>query len=160
MSGVAQVVDMRTGQEVVDSTKVVLTAPVRRVCEPVPRRMVALGPPPPPHVQRGRFTVLTYNILADLYTTTQQFPTTEMFALQWQYRRQVILKELALYDADIVCLQARRRPPALSLCPQRAGSGVAGVSYIALLAVSAVGAAQPQQTCSRERAGSAEHVIP
>ena len=100
-----QVVDRRTGDEVEGTAVCVRTAPVRRVAEPVPRRMVPLVPPAPPHVQKGRFTVLTYNILADLYTTTHQFPTTEPFALQWQYRRQVILKELALYDADIVCLQ-------------------------------------------------------
>ena len=49
--------------------------------------------------------MLTYNILADLYTTTQQFPKTETYALQWQYRRQLILKELQQYNADIVCLQ-------------------------------------------------------
>lgn len=100
-----QVIDMRTKREIADSAKTVLTSPVRRVCEPVVRHMVALGPAPPLHIQQGRFTVLTYNILADLYTTTQQFPTTEAFALQWQYRRQVILKELSMHDADIVCLQ-------------------------------------------------------
>jgi hypothetical protein len=100
-----QVVEMRTGQEVEDSHKVVVTGPVRRVSEPVVRRMVPLCPAPPPFVQKSRFTVLTYNILADLYTTSKQFPMSEPFTLQWQYRRQVILKELALYDADIVCLQ-------------------------------------------------------
>ena len=81
------------------------TTIVRRVAEPIVRQMVALGPAPPDHIAKSRFTVLTYNILADLYTTTQQFPTTETFALHWQYRKQVILKELASYDADIVCLQ-------------------------------------------------------
>lgn len=96
---------MRTRQEVEDSHKVVVTSPVRRVSEPVVRQMVSLCPPPPPFIQKSRFTVLTYNILADLYTTSKQFPMSETFALQWQYRRQVILKELALYDADIVCLQ-------------------------------------------------------
>jgi CCR4-NOT transcription complex subunit 6 len=100
-----QVVDLLKGEEVRDEIKSVITSPVRRVAEPVPRRLVALGPPVPTYVQKSRFTVLTYNILADLYTTTQQFPTSEPFALQWQYRRQLILKELAMYDADIVCLQ-------------------------------------------------------
>lgn len=53
----------------------------------------------------SRFTVLTYNILAELYATQQAFPTSEPHALLWQYRRQLILQELELYDADIVCLQ-------------------------------------------------------
>lgn len=100
-----QVVDVASGEEVLDEQKSVITQPVRRVAEPVPRRMVPLGAPAPPHVQKGRFTVLTYNILADLYCTSQQFPSSETFSLQWQYRRQLILKELAMYDADIVCLQ-------------------------------------------------------
>lgn len=52
-----------------------------------------------------RFTVLTYNILADLYATQQAFPTSEPYALLWQYRRQLILQELELYNADIICLQ-------------------------------------------------------
>jgi mRNA deadenylase 3'-5' endonuclease subunit Ccr4 len=100
-----QVVDLLRGEELANEVKSVITSPVRRVAEPVPRRLVPLGPPVPPFVQKSRFTVLTYNILADLYTTTQQFPTSEAFALQWQYRRQLILKELAMYNADIVCLQ-------------------------------------------------------
>lgn len=94
-----------TGEEVEDSFKATQTAAVRRVSEPWPRRMVPLAPAAPPHIEKSRFTVLTYNILAELYTTTQQFPSSQAFALHWQYRKQLILKELALYDADIVCLQ-------------------------------------------------------
>jgi mRNA deadenylase 3'-5' endonuclease subunit Ccr4 len=60
---------------------------------------------PPGQHPKSRFTVLTYNILAELYATQQAFPTTEQCALLWQYRRQLIMRELALYDADIVCLQ-------------------------------------------------------
>lgn len=98
------IVDARTGDELLDSQKAVVTKPVRRVPEPRRRRMVPIAPPAP-RADRSRFTVLTYNILAELYATAEAHPATQSFALKWQYRRQVILKELAQYGADVVCLQ-------------------------------------------------------
>jgi len=53
----------------------------------------------------GRFTVLTYNVLADLYATGEMYPYTPSWALSWNYRRENILKEIVQYDADILCLQ-------------------------------------------------------
>tara|TARA_B110001450_G_scaffold220096_1_gene215408 strand:- start:47 stop:1639 length:1593 start_codon:yes stop_codon:yes gene_type:complete len=53
----------------------------------------------------GTFTVLTYNVLADLYATTEMYGYTPQWALSWNYRRQNILKEIVMHDADILCLQ-------------------------------------------------------
>ena len=53
----------------------------------------------------GRFTVLTYNVLADLYATSEMYSYTPSWALAWNYRRQNILKEIVQHDADILCLQ-------------------------------------------------------
>ena len=53
----------------------------------------------------GRFTVLTYNVLADLYATSEMYGYTPSWALSWNYRRQNILKEIVQHNADILCLQ-------------------------------------------------------
>lgn len=98
-----QVATESTGQDAASSLQVLTTPPVQRIPRPLQRRMLPLTS----HTSRKvrRFTVLTYNILADLYATQQAFPTSEPHALLWQYRRQLILQELELYNADIVCLQ-------------------------------------------------------
>lgn len=97
-----QIIENMSGKEVQHmSTN---TTPVRRAPEPLARRMVSLLPPAEVHGSR-RFTVLTYNILAELYATQTAFPSSEPYVLLWQYRVQLILRELELYSADIVCLQ-------------------------------------------------------
>lgn len=100
-----QIVDHRSGRELEDSQRLLVTTPVRRAPEPVVRHMIPLTVPQHGTSLQSRFTVLTYNILADLYATQQAFPTSDPCALLWQYRRQLILQELAMYDADIICLQ-------------------------------------------------------
>nr|XP_023022672.1 2',5'-phosphodiesterase 12 [Leptinotarsa decemlineata] len=54
--------------------------------------------------------VVTYNILADLYcnsdyTRTVLHPYCPPYALEIDYRKQLILKEIIGYNADIICLQ-------------------------------------------------------
>ncbi|XP_075951709.1 2',5'-phosphodiesterase 12 [Anarhichas minor] len=54
--------------------------------------------------------VVTYNILADVYAQTELsktvlYPYCAPYALQLDYRQNLIKKELAGYNADIVCLQ-------------------------------------------------------
>ena len=51
------------------------------------------------------FSVLDYNVLCDKYVTTAQYGYTPEQALSWEYRRDVVIKELKNHDADIVCLQ-------------------------------------------------------
>ncbi|XP_077997453.1 2',5'-phosphodiesterase 12-like [Glandiceps talaboti] len=56
------------------------------------------------------FRVVSYNILADQYATTEfaqnvLYPYCAPYALSIDYRQQLILKELTGYNADIICLQ-------------------------------------------------------
>lgn len=57
-----------------------------------------------------KFRVVSYNILADLYcdsdyTRAVLFPYCPPYALAIDYRKQLILKELIGYNADLICLQ-------------------------------------------------------
>ncbi|KAJ6870666.1 carbon catabolite repressor protein 4 [Populus alba x Populus x berolinensis] len=53
----------------------------------------------------GTFTVLSYNILSDVYATNDTYGYCPSWALSWPYRRQNLLREIVGYRADIVCLQ-------------------------------------------------------
>ncbi|XP_063838831.1 2',5'-phosphodiesterase 12 isoform X1 [Ostrinia nubilalis] len=58
----------------------------------------------------NRFRCVTYNILADLYCDSDHtrevlYPYCPPYALSIDYRKQLILKELTGYNADILCLQ-------------------------------------------------------
>ncbi|KAK9725631.1 hypothetical protein RND81_05G158600 [Saponaria officinalis] len=53
----------------------------------------------------GNFTVLSYNILAEAYATSDAYSYCPSWALSWPYRRQNLLREIVGYRADIVCLQ-------------------------------------------------------
>ncbi|KAL9266810.1 Carbon catabolite repressor protein 4 homolog 1-like protein [Drosera capensis] len=53
----------------------------------------------------GNFTVLSYNILADVYATSESYSYCPSWALSWTYRRQNLLREIVGYRADIICLQ-------------------------------------------------------
>ncbi|KAF6151856.1 hypothetical protein GIB67_010430 [Kingdonia uniflora] len=53
----------------------------------------------------GTFTVLSYNILSDVYATSELYSYCPFWALSWFYRRQNLLREILGYNADILCLQ-------------------------------------------------------
>ncbi|RLN55189.1 hypothetical protein BBP00_00008614 [Phytophthora kernoviae] len=55
--------------------------------------------------QIGVFRVLTYNILAEIYATRQQYPYCPVWALSWSFRRELLKREMQSYNADIICLQ-------------------------------------------------------
>ncbi|KAF8433413.1 Endonuclease/exonuclease/phosphatase [Terfezia claveryi] len=55
--------------------------------------------------EEDRFTVLCYNILCDKYATQTMYGYTASWALNWDYRKDLILQELQSHNADIVCLQ-------------------------------------------------------
>ena len=57
---------------------------------------------------RTSFTLLTYNILAEKYATSQMYGYVPSWALVWEYRKQMILHEILSYDADIICLQVKK----------------------------------------------------
>ncbi|XP_045511481.1 2',5'-phosphodiesterase 12 [Colias croceus] len=88
--------------------------------EVISKSCVEAGPGPCPFETRHLFTknklknesfrCVTYNILADLYcdsdyTRTVLHPYCPPYALEIDYRKQLILKELLGYNADIICLQ-------------------------------------------------------
>ncbi|KAK9464638.1 Endonuclease/exonuclease/phosphatase [Lipomyces arxii] len=54
--------------------------------------------------EEGIFSVVSYNILCDRYTSTI-YEYTPSWALSWDYRRESIKHEIESYDADIICLQ-------------------------------------------------------
>jgi CCR4-NOT transcription complex subunit 6 len=82
----------------------ILTSRVRPAA-PCPNRSMVYMKPLRPTVRRGRFTVLSYNLLADLYASAEQFGYCPSWALHWPYRRSNLLRELLAYNADILCLQ-------------------------------------------------------
>lgn len=92
---------------------VVLTDPVIRSPSPCPRCMISVGSAmnfgnlstETQSLSGGTFTVLSYNILADLYASRNAHRYTPAWALTWEYRRQNLLNEIIGYNADILCLQ-------------------------------------------------------
>ncbi|EER12913.1 carbon catabolite repressor protein, putative [Perkinsus marinus ATCC 50983] len=58
------------------------------------------------HIATGQaIKLLNWNILADIYCTPQQYPYCPPWALSWNYRRHLIIKQIAALEGDIVCLQ-------------------------------------------------------
>uniref|UniRef100_A0A6V7QUE9 poly(A)-specific ribonuclease n=1 Tax=Ananas comosus var. bracteatus TaxID=296719 RepID=A0A6V7QUE9_ANACO len=88
----------------------IMTSRVIPAPSPSPRRMIqvnsvdVLG-----HLdsesRTSTFTVLSYNILADTYATSDVYSYCPSWALSWPYRRQNLLREIINYHADIICLQ-------------------------------------------------------
>uniref|UniRef100_A0A1I7TX84 poly(A)-specific ribonuclease n=1 Tax=Caenorhabditis tropicalis TaxID=1561998 RepID=A0A1I7TX84_9PELO len=51
------------------------------------------------------FTVLCYNVLCDKYATVNQYSYCPSWALNWEYRKSLIIKEIRTYEADVITLQ-------------------------------------------------------
>ncbi|WVO17136.1 glucose-repressible alcohol dehydrogenase transcriptional effector [Cryptococcus depauperatus] len=51
------------------------------------------------------FSVLTYNILCHSFAPGTTYSYTPSWALDWDYRKRLLLEEIAMASADIVCLQ-------------------------------------------------------
>ncbi|KAJ3088340.1 Glucose-repressible alcohol dehydrogenase transcriptional effector [Quaeritorhiza haematococci] len=51
------------------------------------------------------FTILCYNTLCDKYATPQAYAYTPSWVLNWDYRKELLLQEILVYNPDIVCLQ-------------------------------------------------------
>ncbi|KAK7016428.1 Endonuclease/Exonuclease/phosphatase [Halocaridina rubra] len=82
--------------------------------------LVSAGPGECPFDRRHQYTkeyagekclrVISYNILADLYASTEKartylFATCPPYAMDIDYRKQLLLKEILGYNGDIICLQ-------------------------------------------------------
>lgn len=63
--------------------------------------------PVPPSPQRldHQFSILQWNVLADGLAQFGEFTRADAQHLQWEQRAPLILQELSLADADIICLQ-------------------------------------------------------
>ncbi|KAG2423839.1 hypothetical protein HXX76_014999 [Chlamydomonas incerta] len=85
-------------------TQSVCTARVRPAPNPPVRSMVQMVPPSQ-QSNAGRFTILTYNLLADLYAKADFSNTCPPWCLHWHYRKRNLLRELLAHKADILCLQ-------------------------------------------------------
>jgi len=51
------------------------------------------------------FSLLSYNVLAQRYATTQTYGYTPSWALEWSYRKDAILHDMTEPGTDIICLQ-------------------------------------------------------
>lgn len=109
------VVDVET-KLAVGLSNTVLTSRVIPAPSPCPRRLIPVsGVDVMGHLDSdghistaGTFTVLSYNILSDVYATSESYSYCPSWALSWPYRRQNLLREIVGYRADIVCLQEVR----------------------------------------------------
>ena len=58
-----------------------------------------------PEAEGSEFTVMTYNLLADMLCTVEQFSSVNLAVLDWEYRRALITREVQHHAPDILCLQ-------------------------------------------------------
>lgn len=65
---------------------------------PLPYSVTKAGP-------SSRFTVLSYNLLADLYAKSDVYNHCPAWMMAWHYRKRNLLKELLTHRPDIMCLQ-------------------------------------------------------
>lgn len=77
--------------------------------------------------------VISYNILADQYADgefarSNLFPTCPSYALDMDYRKQLLLKEISGYNGDVVCLQEVDEKVFMrDLQPALRGEGLEGI---------------------------------
>lgn len=66
-----------------------------------------IDPAPVPVLPGSRLRVVSYNILADIYSSKQLYPYCPLWALKWAYRSRLVLEQLKARDPapDIICLQ-------------------------------------------------------
>ncbi|RDA82449.1 hypothetical protein CP532_3573 [Ophiocordyceps camponoti-leonardi (nom. inval.)] len=70
---------------------------------PMTRRQIAIQEDVSPSLERIK--VFSWNVLCDKYATASTYGYTPTAALNWDYRRDCILEELRLRDADFLMLQ-------------------------------------------------------
>jgi CCR4-NOT transcription complex subunit 6 len=76
-----------------------------RAPQPVSRKIVSASNSNKAASNGPRFRIVTYNVLAELYATQQQYPYTDFWALSWDYRFQNIMREISDASPDVICLQ-------------------------------------------------------
>ncbi|CAG2111155.1 unnamed protein product [Medioppia subpectinata] len=109
-----------TSDDIGSKLKVVCHPLNGRQCEAISENPIEANPGLCPFEERtmfcqnavnfGSFRIVSYNILANIYadqdyTRTVLFPYCPPYALAIDYRKQLLLKEITGYKADIYCLQ-------------------------------------------------------
>lgn len=51
------------------------------------------------------FTVFSYNVLSKSYASKQRYGYVPTWALSWEYRKDIIIREIISCMSDIICLQ-------------------------------------------------------
>ena len=69
-----------------------------------------LSSPPPPPPQPHDFSVLSFNLLADMLCTCEMYPSIDTSTLDWAARLPLIQKEIVFRSPDLLCLQERHTP--------------------------------------------------
>ncbi|KFA69208.1 hypothetical protein S40285_00057 [Stachybotrys chlorohalonatus IBT 40285] len=70
---------------------------------PQPRKEIMIQEDVPDNLERIK--VFSWNILCDKYATPQTYGYTPRRALDWEYRKECVLEELRIRDADFLALQ-------------------------------------------------------
>eukprot|EP00199_Chlamydomonas_sp_CCMP681_P000237 CAMPEP_0119108246 /NCGR_PEP_ID=MMETSP1180-20130426/13547_1 /TAXON_ID=3052 ORGANISM="Chlamydomonas cf sp, Strain CCMP681" /NCGR_SAMPLE_ID=MMETSP1180 /ASSEMBLY_ACC=CAM_ASM_000741 /LENGTH=547 /DNA_ID=CAMNT_0007093841 /DNA_START=156 /DNA_END=1799 /DNA_ORIENTATION=+ len=94
----------RTQSAVTERVRPIPTPPARQMI-PVVAADPATKALPWGQSSPNRFTVLSYNLLADLYAKADFAKTCSPWLLHWNYRKRNLLREILNYKADILCLQ-------------------------------------------------------
>ncbi|KAI6214452.1 Poly(A)-specific ribonuclease [Aphelenchoides besseyi] len=92
------------------------TSGTRKLLQHLLDSLATTTPPPPsrtwhsiklpdPENPTAQISVFSYNVLCDKYATTNLYSYCPTWALNWEYRKNAVIKEILLYDADIVALQ-------------------------------------------------------
>ena len=53
----------------------------------------------------SQFTMMSYNTLCQHYATSKMYKFTPLWALNWEYRRNVLQQEILNFGTDIICMQ-------------------------------------------------------
>ena len=84
-----------------EPTEVVIPSPQT----PPPRTLLTAPDANMMVLLQPQFRVVSYNILAESYATMKMYPYCPVWALSWNYRKVLIMRELIGYNADVICLQ-------------------------------------------------------
>jgi hypothetical protein len=81
------------------------TGAVIPVPPPPPARTTLYADPSTPIHPANTFRCVCFNVLAQIYATRQVYPYTPIWALAWEYRRGLLLRDILAQHADVVTLQ-------------------------------------------------------
>jgi CCR4-NOT transcription complex subunit 6 len=73
--------------------------------EPPPRQLIQFEQPMGHMFAGDGFRAMCFNVLAESYATARMYPYCAKWALDWNYRKHNILREILLRDCEIVSLQ-------------------------------------------------------